>query len=86
MQGILTHGLKVLNAGACHELVADKGKSQVPAAPGYGVNGYLSRKLKVQSHHKMLERCVESPSGGWQWPDRAEANHHHRSRAQRTRR
>lgn len=62
MQGILTRGLKVLNAGACHELVADKGKSQVPAAPGCELNGYLSRKLKVQSHHKMHgERCMERP-------------------------
>ena len=50
----------MLNAGAftgiCRKLVADWDESQVPAAPGCRVSGYLSRKQNVQSHAKRGQR------------------------------
>lgn len=59
--------------GICRKLVADWDESQVPAAPGCRVHGYLSRKQKVQSHDKRGKTeplgARRGSSGAWEWPD-----------------
>lgn len=67
--------------GICHRLVADGNESQIPAAQGWRVNGYLSRKQKVQSHDRRGTReplgALRDTPGVWEQPDmptRAETN------------
>lgn len=72
----------MLDAGAftgiCHRLVADGNENP---AQGWRVNGYLSRKQKVQSHDRRgtgepLGALRDTP-GVWEQPDmptRAETN------------